>query len=197
MDREGWYAAIHGVAKSRKWLSNWTELNTWNYCNIVNQLYFNKKNSATYLISSPRVCYCARHFFCLLSNQLLFLLPASLGADSSQLGFHIFLVNGPSFCHWKALARLGENAGQFCLFVSALSIGPFSSMVPTPSSRFLVFPTDSGLRSLCCLPWSFHLSEWLLLPEFANFSIASLFALPAFQGILVLKSPASMPHWIT
>ena len=24
MDREAWHAAIHGVAKSRKWLSNWT-----------------------------------------------------------------------------------------------------------------------------------------------------------------------------
>ena len=26
MDREAWHAAIHGVAKSRTWLSNWTEL---------------------------------------------------------------------------------------------------------------------------------------------------------------------------
>ena len=28
MDREAWRAAIHGVAKSRTWLSNWSEL-TW------------------------------------------------------------------------------------------------------------------------------------------------------------------------
>ena len=27
MDRETWHAAIHGVAKSRTWLSDWTELN--------------------------------------------------------------------------------------------------------------------------------------------------------------------------
>ena len=27
MDREAWHAAFHGVAKSRTWLSNWTELN--------------------------------------------------------------------------------------------------------------------------------------------------------------------------
>ena len=27
MDREAWHAAIHGVAKSRTWLSHWTELN--------------------------------------------------------------------------------------------------------------------------------------------------------------------------
>ena len=26
MDREGWHAAIHGVAKSQTWPSNWTEL---------------------------------------------------------------------------------------------------------------------------------------------------------------------------
>ena len=26
MDREGWRAAAHGVAKSQTWLSNWTEL---------------------------------------------------------------------------------------------------------------------------------------------------------------------------
>ena len=27
MDREAWHAAVHGVAKSRSWLSDWTELN--------------------------------------------------------------------------------------------------------------------------------------------------------------------------
>ena len=26
-DREAWHAAVHGVAKSRTWLSNWSELN--------------------------------------------------------------------------------------------------------------------------------------------------------------------------
>ena len=27
MDREAWRAAVHGVAKSWTWLSDWTELN--------------------------------------------------------------------------------------------------------------------------------------------------------------------------
>ena len=30
MDREAWHAGIHGVTKSRIWLSDWTELN-WNH----------------------------------------------------------------------------------------------------------------------------------------------------------------------
>jgi len=29
MDREAWCAPIHGVTKSRTWLSDWTELNCW------------------------------------------------------------------------------------------------------------------------------------------------------------------------
>ena len=31
MDREAWHAAIHGVGKSRTWLSDWTELNWTEY----------------------------------------------------------------------------------------------------------------------------------------------------------------------
>ena len=27
MDREGWHASVHGVAKSQTWLSDWTKLN--------------------------------------------------------------------------------------------------------------------------------------------------------------------------
>ena len=34
MDREAWRAEVHGVAKSRTWLSNWTELN-WILANRV------------------------------------------------------------------------------------------------------------------------------------------------------------------
>ena len=34
VDREAWRAAIHGVAKSRTWLSDWTELN-WTIWNLI------------------------------------------------------------------------------------------------------------------------------------------------------------------
>ena len=35
MDREAWRAAVHGVAKSQTWLSDWTELN----CFCLTDLY--------------------------------------------------------------------------------------------------------------------------------------------------------------
>ena len=39
MDREAWHGAIHGVTKSRTWLSDWTELN-WIYpCILVIRLW--------------------------------------------------------------------------------------------------------------------------------------------------------------
>ena len=59
MDREAWHAAIHGVAKSRTQLSNWTELKTmlqhlfkWNITNI------NLNNSLLYCFHKLRVNAC-------------------------------------------------------------------------------------------------------------------------------------------
>ena len=35
MDRETWHAAVNRVAKSRTWLSDWTELNQWKFLSRV------------------------------------------------------------------------------------------------------------------------------------------------------------------
>ena len=43
MGREAWHAAIHGVAKSRTWLSDWTELNWWQKSTQHCKKYFNSK----------------------------------------------------------------------------------------------------------------------------------------------------------
>ena len=46
MDREVWHAAVHGVTKSQKGLSDWTELN-W-YINKIDKLVETDKSSEMY-----------------------------------------------------------------------------------------------------------------------------------------------------
>ena len=77
MDREAWRAADHGVAKSRTWLSNWTELN-WSFIFFhlfmsvlisqkFPQIYFSSRNS---LLDFKHFC----SIFILLRSFSLFLL---------------------------------------------------------------------------------------------------------------------------
>ena len=51
MDREAWWAAIHGVTKSQTQLSDWTEL-TWNIPILQNtKFYFSLKLTEIILVS--------------------------------------------------------------------------------------------------------------------------------------------------
>jgi len=47
MDREAWRAAIHGVAKSQTWLSDWTELNY--LCCLISCLWEDFKQLLQYM----------------------------------------------------------------------------------------------------------------------------------------------------
>ena len=51
MDRETWRAAIHGVTKSRTWLSNWTELNWKHTWSILHEIpYASLQNKCQYIL---------------------------------------------------------------------------------------------------------------------------------------------------
>ena len=61
MDREAWRAEIHGVTKSRTWLSNWTELKVYGSMdfNISNVLQPSlPSSSTTFLLPTRAVLYC-------------------------------------------------------------------------------------------------------------------------------------------
>ena len=49
MDREAWRAVIHGVSKSRTWLSDWTELKPVETNHEINYLYFSVVNSIDFI----------------------------------------------------------------------------------------------------------------------------------------------------
>ena len=47
MDREAWHAAVHGVAKSQIWLSDWTELKGFGYEKLNINYSFDRRGSAS------------------------------------------------------------------------------------------------------------------------------------------------------
>ena len=61
MDREAWRAAVHGVANSRTWLSDWTELN---WVQLKASISYLMQNSSLVLV---RLFHLLSSIFCLLA----------------------------------------------------------------------------------------------------------------------------------
>ena len=90
MDREAWRAAIHGVAKSQTWLSNWTELN-WTEWLVLAPLFFSVfTHLLGYLIQSHwlKICFHAYNSqICIPSSDL----SSELQIKFCSCQFDIFL----------------------------------------------------------------------------------------------------------
>ena len=123
MDREAWHAVIHGVTKSRTWLSDWTELN-WTPFQIFLLLYPKGRESAVkktgkhlrnyvnklssnkvlcFQVSWGQIPWVLHHFFCIISNRLFFALVQK--------------INVISFCIcWqeKLELKMGRKIWSYC-----------------------------------------------------------------------------------
>ena len=99
MDRDAWRAAIHGVAKNRTWLSDWTELN-WTfpvpmqYCSLEHQTLL-----LSPVISTAGCCFYFGSFSSFFLELFLHWSPAAywaptdLGSSSfSILSFCLFIL---------------------------------------------------------------------------------------------------------
>ena len=71
MDREAWRAAVHGVAKSRTWLSDWTELKISNH---TRRLAFHENEYWEQLKNFVRIKWTPKHFLWVFFGVFFFFL---------------------------------------------------------------------------------------------------------------------------
>ena len=86
MDREAWHAAIHGVAKSLTWLSDWTELN-WKTDREIDRDRDISQHSNS--LKSQMRCfltsYKMQHYRCLIPTWQIFILSTKIIAGESEI----------------------------------------------------------------------------------------------------------------
>ena len=116
MDREAWHAAIHGVAKSRTWLSDWTEL-------TVN----GRLMSFLRLVNFP-VCFVSKdnHLESLVEEHLIYqrwylLICFGLNVTQSQLKLA-----------WVTSSQLIRSPKKFSCVPKALPISARAHFNPSP-----------------------------------------------------------------
>ena len=156
MDREAWHSAIHGVTKSRTWLSDWTELKVTHITGIIKCLYFCHWPVSRSMVSSGFIHIMV--WFSLLSeaeeHHIVYLVyPAvhrwmdhpSIGGPSG--GFHLF---------WLLQITL---PGVWCrclfqtLFSVLLGVFPEVEYWVTVVSRFFSLSLSPFLFSKPCCLW--------------------------------------------
>ena len=139
-EREAWHAAVHGVAKSQTWRSDWTELN-WDLSNLL--IYYFLLGTA-FAASHVLVCYVYFFFVCfkIFLISLLFLLWL-IGLSESQclnsthlLIFFIILLFVDVYFHTIVVRKISWS--DFSLLKFAKISRLYSFFSPDDSDSFLI-----------------------------------------------------------
>ena len=119
MDKEAWRAAVHGVAKSQTWLSDWTDWvlctrDTIQYCLCPHMAYKHLMATASSLVSKYAHWEAPRHLWLLTLSDcwVLFqrhLWRLTLAKDQTLLGGDLFWSEPPGDLEsWKPGQRASE-----------------------------------------------------------------------------------------
>ena len=97
MDREAWRAAVHGVAKSRTWLSDWTELNWCNVCDTFQATEFHVSlETDLFIICSPTAGQSISWAYKTQSSQAILCFVINVFRRKLSRWFPFFAVEMPS-----------------------------------------------------------------------------------------------------
>ena len=130
MDREAWRAAIHGVAKSRTWQSDWTELNTY-YINIlfIHTIYV--YSMLQYAIYYIHIFLYVRAWVCAKLLQLCLTLCDPMNCSPPDSSVHWILQ--ARILEWVAIASSRGSSWPrdwICIFCNSCIAGGFFSTEP-------------------------------------------------------------------
>ena len=151
MDREAWCAAIHEVAKSRTWLSNWTELNWTEW--MMLSIFLCVNWPFIYLL------WMSIQVLCLFLNCVWFFCFVSTGGFDrrwTESGLRRWVLHGVSrtLCEGTVI----HLPSHFLFFPERL----FCSSCMFPSSSFCLYPSkhlDNHSRNflVCTRTTLYHL----------------------------------------
>ena len=129
MDREAWHAVIHGVAKSRTWLSDWTELNWSLYLSNKCQSFIEN------IYTNPNYwCYHSPCYHPLLTQKI------------TTPSFELFSSSSSSHIHHHLVHNRSQRVLSFLNLSSILTLCIKSSNSSSIAFRIKIQTLDHDLK---------------------------------------------------